>query len=109
MNSFTQQHLDSIRIEPSKTLTLEYSEPDQGGTRLLNRFRILDSKEVEVESGYNADTDFTTKRVPSREVPRRIWDDALNWIDQQFQCAPTGGLLQLLTYFKRHILEIQTS
>lgn len=104
MNSFTYQHLDSIRIEPSKTLTLEYSEPDQGGTRLLHRFRINSSKEVEIESGYVADTDFITKRVPAREVPSRIWDDALSWIDQQVQRAPAGELFHLLTYFKRLIL-----
>jgi hypothetical protein len=105
MNSFKYQHLDSIGIEPSKILTLVYSEPDQGGTRLLYRFRFFADKKIEVRSGYNMDADCTTKRLLFKEVPQRIWDDALNWINQQLECAPAGGLLQILTCFKSLILE----
>lgn len=52
MQNLEHQHLDSIGIHPDVTLLLEYSEPDQGGTRLSHRFRIFQNKEVEVDIGY---------------------------------------------------------
>ncbi len=101
MHAFTGQHLDTIRIEPNITLLLEYSEPDQGGTRLLQRFYISINKEVEIETGYSHDINFQRKRIAVQEVPRKVFDDALDWITQQLECRPSGRILNVLITFKR--------
>ena len=103
MKNFTHQHFDSIRIESDSTLLLEYSEPDQGGTRLLHRFRIFHNKVIEVEIGYLHDADFEKKRIPIQEVPQRIFQDALDWITQQIQCATSDRLVQILNDFREII------
>lgn len=106
MRSFNYQDLTSIRLESSNALILEYTEPDQGGTRLLHRFRIGANKEIEMGSGYSSDDiESTTKRVMPEEVPPRVWNDALNWIDQQLVCGPAEELGQKLAYFKCLIVE----
>lgn len=109
MDLFIYQHLDSVKIDPSKALILEYSEPDQGGTRLMHRFRICANMGIEVHSGYVGDVDLKKENVLVTEIPRRIWGDALNWIDQQLQCSPTGALRDFLILFKRIVLEEMAS
>ncbi len=103
MQNLEHQHLDSIGIHPDVTLLLEYSEPDQGGTRLSHRFRIFQNKEVEVDIGYLHAADFQKKRISIQDVPQRVFDDALDWIAQQLQCAPAGGLLKALNSFQEII------
>ncbi len=103
MKQFTYQHLDVIRIEPDRAIALHYSEPDQGGTRLQHRFRILQNNEVEVESGYAHDGDFKKRRLLPGEIPRRVIEDALNWIDVQMQCSPSGNLVNILRGFRETI------
>lgn len=98
--TFSGQHLDSIQIEPDITLMLEYSEPDQGGTRLLQRFYISQNKEVEVASGYSHDENFQRKRVSGKDVPEQVFDDALDWITRQLECSPSGRILDVLKNFQ---------
>lgn len=100
MNNFANQHLDSIRIQPNVTLLVEYSEPDQGGTRLLHRFYISQNREIDIESGYINDAKFQKKRIPLKDVPQQVCDDVLGWIDQQLQCRPADGLIKALNGFK---------
>lgn len=101
MENISIQHLNSIKIEPNCVLTLEYSEPDQGGTSLLYRFHITQNGEVKTESGYLHDMDFKTKRVPINDVPLRVVDDALAWVVEQLRYAPSGLLLTVLDSFQK--------
>jgi hypothetical protein len=98
--TFSGQHLDSIRIEPDITLMLEYSEPDQGGTRLLQRFYISHDKEVEVEVGYSHDESFQRKQLPVKDVPQQVFEDASDWVTQQLECLPSGRILDVLKRFQ---------
>lgn len=100
MQAFAGQHLDLIRIEPNIILLLEYSEPDQGGTRLLQRFYISKNKEVEIKTGYSCDKSFQSKKITLQEVPRKVLDDALGWVNQQLNCLPSGRILDVLNIFK---------
>ena len=100
MQDFSYQHLNSIRIEPDITLLLEYSEPDQGGTRLLHRFYIYQNRNVQTEVGYSHDERFQRKAISIEEVPRRVFSDALVWIAQQLECVPSGRILAVLNGFQ---------
>lgn len=103
MQTFVGQHLDSIRIEPDITLFLEYSEPDQGGTRLLHRFYISQDKEIVVEDGYAHDERFQKEKIPAEEVPQQVLKDALDWITQQLESAPSGRIRDVLKSFESTI------
>ena len=103
MQRSSDQHLDTIKIEPDITLLLEYSEPDQGGTLLLQRFYISQNKGVEIETGYSHDANFQRRRIPRKEVPQHVFNDALDWIAQQMKCTPSGKLLEILNGFRKAI------
>ena len=105
MQEFIYQNLNSIKILPGM-LVLEYSEPDQGGTVLLHRFYIYENKKVEVKTGYLHDASLQKKRVSIRDVPQRVLKDALNWINQQLQCALSEGLQYLLINFREIVSEV---
>lgn len=104
MQKFTDQHLDSIKIEPD-ILILEYSEPDQGGTVLLHRFRIFKNKHVELETGYRHDINLQKNRVFITDIPQRVFKDALDWIVQQLQCGSSERLFHYLIAFREVVME----
>jgi len=103
MQDFSHQHLNSISIKPDITLLLEYSEPDQGGTRLLHRFCISQNGEIAVETGYSHEDDFQKSRASVGEVPQQVFNDALDWITQQLEYSPSGGILDVLKGFQKTI------
>jgi hypothetical protein len=106
MQAFIGQHLNAIRIEPDITLLLEYSEPDQGGTRLLHRFYISRNKEIEIETGYSHDRKFQRRRIEEKDVPQKVFNDALDWVTQQMECLPSGKIFDVLKIFKKRIGDV---
>lgn len=106
MQDFTGQRLDAIRIEPDVVLFLEYSEPDQGGTRLLQRFYISLNKLVEVETGYSHEEKYISRYEPITELPSQVSKDSLEWIARQLETSPTGKLQNVLKRFQKAITSI---
>ena len=104
MKIFTYQHLNSIQIEPDAVI-LEYSEPDQGGTVLLHRFRIFKNRGAERETGYRHDAELQKQGLSIAEVPQRVFKDALDWINQQMQCTSSEGLLHVLSSLREVVVE----
>jgi hypothetical protein len=84
MERFNYQHLDGLTLEADKAaIRIDYSEPDQGGTRLLHRFRIFVDGHVERENGYAGDRKLQTKEIKRDAVPARVIADAMSWIREQ--------------------------
>ncbi len=105
MDSFDNSHLDGISLEQSgEALRIDYSEPDQGGTRLVHRFRIFRNRNAEIEYGYAHDTNLQKNTVSLQDVPTRIFNDALNWIAQQ-SASKNQVLNELLSQFHKLIKE----
>lgn len=73
MERFDYQHLDGVTIEPrGPALRLDYSEPDQGGTRLMIQFRIPTSGQPVQLSGYAFDPKLRERIISFAEIPPRV-------------------------------------
>ncbi|MEI8353648.1 MAG: hypothetical protein WCG22_03980 [Lentisphaerota bacterium] len=100
MARFDYQHLDGLTLEAEKAaIRIDYSEPDQGGTRLLHHFRIFMDGHVERENGYAGDTKLQTKEIERNAVPARVIADALSWIREQTMIA--AGRPQVISTLNR--------
>ena len=92
MEQFDYQHLDGLTLEAiGCALRLDYSEPDQGGTRLLHRFRIPIKGAIEIESGYAYDPSLSKREIAFAEIPPRVIQDAIVWLKQQHGYALSTG------------------
>jgi hypothetical protein len=92
MEQFDYQHLDGLTLEAiGCALRLDYSEPDQGGTRLLHRFRIPIKGAIEIESGYTYDPSLSKREIAFAEIPPRVIQDAIVWLKQQHGYALSTG------------------
>jgi hypothetical protein len=102
MDQFNYQHFDGIIIEGSNgAIRVEYTEPDQGGTRLLIHFRFFLSGEVEQDSGYSFDEKLKTDSIRWNEVPRRVVCDTIGWIEEQQKSAlDNKNLIDALNRFE---------
>ena len=84
MELFDYQHLDGVTIEAEgPALRLDYSEPDQGGTRLMIRFRIPCSGQPAQLSGYAHDPQLREREISFADIPPRVLTDATVWIQEQ--------------------------
>lgn len=91
MDDLSYQALDEIRITGDEdALDVQYSEPDQGGTRLLLRYRIprRASRLPIMLSGYAHEGALGHGReVPWSELPSRVARDLLPWLASQRRAA----------------------
>jgi hypothetical protein len=88
MEKFDYQHLDGFTLEAENAaIRIDYSEPDQGGTRLLHRFRFFANGRINRENGYAGDSELQTKDIGRDAVPPRVLSDGTSWIEQQTQIA----------------------
>ncbi len=115
MKDLDYQHLDRISIDASTAeLCLDYSEPEQGGTRLLYSFRIPSAagrqrvEEPTVTTGYAHDDHLTCQALAWRSLPLRVRRDATNWLVGQCDLARQSGRRELeaiLADFQRALSE----
>ena len=102
MEQFDYQHFDGIIIEGSNgSIRVEYTEPDQGGTRLLIHFRFYLNGNVERDSGYSFDDKLKTDSITWEKIPTRVIADTLGWIDEQLKSGlKNQNLIDALNRFK---------
>jgi len=97
MESFHHKHLEGLTIEPvGSALRIDYSEPDQGGTVLLTRFRVPLKGNPEIEYGYRHDAELTKREIAFEEIPPRVIGDAEAWLTQQLELAQRSGKKALI-------------
>lgn len=88
MESLDYQHLDGLSLESERaSMRVDYSEPDQGGTRLMIQFRIPLSGQPSQISGYAHDSELTEREILFTEIPHRVLADARHWIQDQLEKA----------------------
>ena len=94
MDRFDYQHLDGLTLEPRYgAIRIDYSEPDQGGTRLLIRFRIYVDGRIERDSGYAHDSELRTEAIDRSKLPSRVIDDGLTWVQEQIKTGANNTKL----------------
>ncbi len=103
MKRFDYQHLDGVTIEAEgPALRLDYSEPDQGGTRLMIQFRIPCSGQPAQLSGYAHDPQLREREISFADIPPRVLTDATTWIQEQIgksgsQTKALQAILKVMT------------
>jgi hypothetical protein len=107
MERFDYQHLDGFTIESAENaLRIDYSEPDQGGTHLLIRFRIPMYGNPETETGYSHEQELRRKEITLEEIPSRVIADAETWLLEQREIAESQGkeaLVKALSNFRERV------
>ena len=106
-------HLDGLAIdETDGVLLVGYSEPDQGGTRLLLCYRVpvKGPREAQpwLESGYTFDMELSRHTMPWEDMPSRLKTDAERWLVEQIEKAEESGktsLAEKLSLYLRTVTE----
>lgn len=103
MERFDYQHLDGLALESELcALRIDYSEPDQGGTRLMIAFRFYLDGRIEEISGYVQDRVHRTKAIGREKIPPRVLSDCSAWLQEQERLAGARlNLKDILGRFER--------
>jgi len=100
---------DGISISQSPiSLVLDYSEPDQGGTRLCFRFRIPLSDELpsSLETGYSCEGYKNKEIIEIDDIPDQVLNDAKDLLIKQIKMTKNTGkkdLYDILNKFRERI------
>src|SRR5262245_29829030 len=110
-------HLDRIGIDGSSAmLCVDYSQQDQGGTRLLLQFRVprragsAPGQLPILQEGYAHDAKLRERPLLWQDLPDRVRSEATAWLTQQRHIAETSNrdaLVRVLADFE-HVLGTTT-
>ena len=84
----THVSFDGIALTAGgQDLVLDYSDPDQGGTRL--RFRYVISRKVlpRLITGYGPDIGYTGEEIGYYQIPPDVLGDAREWLKSKAEIA----------------------
>ena len=99
MEDLTYQALSEIRIDPVEaTVDVTYSEPDQGGSVLRQRYKIPPDRRLMIvlQFGRSVGDELEhTLHVSWQELSSRIRRDLAPWLAAQRQLAQSAGKVAL--------------
>lgn len=72
---------EGITLAPDgRELTLDYSDPDQGGTKLCFRYAISLQSPPKLVTGYAHETDRSEREIGYNQIPQDVLRDAHDWL-----------------------------
>jgi hypothetical protein len=84
----THGAFEGVTLGPGgRELVLDYSDPDQGGTRLCFRYIISLDEHPRIVTGYGPEISYAGKKISFREIPPDVLQDASNWIEDNLEIA----------------------
>jgi len=106
MNKDKHYWFNGISIESSPpAIVLDYSDPDQGGTILLFKYKIpfnlQENTLIELEYHYRHENTKSHKKMEIFETPKQIYSDTIEWIEKQLLNANTSKNLELYDNIKK--------
>jgi hypothetical protein len=84
----THAHFDGITLAPGgQELILEYSDPDQGGTRLRYRYLISLTAPPRLVTGYGPEIGTSGDEIGYQEIPEDVLCDGRDWLRSNVEIA----------------------
>jgi hypothetical protein len=92
----THFYFDGIALAmDGRELVLDYSDPDQGGTRLFFRYFVSRSTLPRRVTGYGPEIQGAGKEIKYEELPQDVVCDACDWLRSNIEAARSGNKEQL--------------
>jgi hypothetical protein len=83
---------NGISLAPDgRELTLDYSDPDQGGTRLCFRYVITPQSSPRLITGYAHESHRSPREISYDQIPQDVFSDAQHWLKSNLDLARASG------------------